>query len=107
MAHERPCPKCTDHVVLTRRTVSDGVTSLELDVCRACRGVWLDWDELGPAKALSALLQTPVVPAVPVRDERPGVCPGCEGLWFDGGELGPMLTDQGFEALLKALRANP
>jgi Zn-finger nucleic acid-binding protein len=129
MANERPCPKCTDHVALTRRTISDGVTSLELDICRACRGVWLDWDELGPAKALSALLMHPVVAAVPLRDERAGVCPacdpshalrripvgafgidrcpGCEGLWFDGGELGPMLTDQGFEALLKALRANP
>jgi Zn-finger nucleic acid-binding protein len=129
MAQERVCPKCADYVALTSKVIEDAGTRLVIDVCRQCHGVWLDWDELGPAKALSALLQRPMVSSSPNRDEQLGVCPSCdpahglarilvgayavdrcpecEGLWFDGGELGPMLTDRGFEALLKALRANP
>lgn len=129
MSTERVCPKCTDYTALTSRVVDDGTTRLVIDTCKACKGAWLDWDELGPAKDLAALLQSPVTGASPNRDHEAGVCPSCtpaheltriligayavdrcpdcEGLWFDGGELGPMLTDRGFDALMKALRANP
>jgi Zn-finger nucleic acid-binding protein len=122
----RICPKCSTYSELAATTVD---ASLTVDRCEKCRGVWLDWDELGPAKDLKALLPLFSQGASVTRDQARGNCPSCapsvelaripvgafgvdrgpscEGLWFDGGELGSMLTEQGFAALLKALRANP
>lgn len=126
----RLCPKCDEYAELTPFTVAgeDGV-DLTIDRCGRCRGVWLDWDELGPAKELAAILPGLTTGASVHRDHAHGNCPACtpsralvripvaaygvdrcgecEGLWFDGGELGPVLTEQGFAALLKALRARP
>jgi Zn-finger nucleic acid-binding protein len=129
MAREHICPKCKDYSTLLKKTVDDGETTLHLETCSACHGAWLEWDELGPAKALRALLPTRPMSVSVQRDHQTGICPACdpshaldrvpvgafaidrcpdcEGMWFDGGELGPMLTDQGFAALLKALRDSP
>jgi Zn-finger nucleic acid-binding protein len=126
----RPCAKERDAELEERNIPADesdgGVT---IDVCTSCRGVWLDWGEVGELKELQRLipsmsgntawrydLQRGRCPACEARPELArldvgafGVdrCPECLGLWFDGGELGPMLTDQGFESLLKTLRDNP
>jgi Zn-finger nucleic acid-binding protein len=122
------CPKCTSYTQLTTRVVAHETERLEYEVCSACNGVWLGWDELGPGKALLPFLVLPAMGSSFQRDQARGVCPACdpahglqaipvgafsvdrcpecEGVWFDGGELGPMLTDQGFAALLSALRTN-
>jgi Zn-finger nucleic acid-binding protein len=127
-ASARICPKCTSYTQLATRVADDGAEHLAYDVCPACKGAWLGWDELGPAKALRPLLALRPTGASLQRDQARGVCPACdpahglqaipvgaffidrcpecEGLWFDGGELGPMLTDQGLAALLRALRAH-
>jgi len=121
----RICPKCTTYTELVGVKVDDALT---VDRCPGCRGAWLDWDELGPAHDLRALIPGLVSGASVMKDQAHGNCPacspaivltripvgafavdrcsGCEGVWFDGGELGPMLTDQGFAALLKALRSS-
>lgn len=129
MASPRPCAKC-DGVFLQREDVPGGTpAAVEIDVCRRCRGVWLDWGEVGDLKDLRELLPSMSSNAAWRRDLETGACPTCKerttllrlpvgaygvdrcpeclGLWFDGGELGPMLSDQGFEALLRALRRHP
>ncbi len=125
----RICPKCTDYAELAPVTVEDGGASVTIERCPKCRGAWLDWDELGPAHQLRAIVPGLSSGASVMRDHQSGNCPACspsralvrvdvnafgvdrcgecEGMWFDGGELGPTLTDQGFDALLRALRANP
>ena len=123
--NQRACPKCGRETVLENRTIGDDDRKVEVDLCRSCRGVWLDRGEVSALRGLGELLprrssniawrrdlQKGACPACAERPEleRVGVgsfgvdlCPQCGGLWFDGGELGPMLTDQGFKALLKAL----
>lgn len=130
----RICPKCTTYSELSATSVdgtgaSGAPARVTVDRCAKCRGVWLDWDELGPAKELREVLPGLSSGASVMRDHAHGNCPACspsaallripvgafgvdrcpscEGMWFDGGELGPMLTDRGFASLLKALRAHP
>lgn len=130
MAEPRPCAKCDD--VFLRRTRVPAAApqpAVEVDLCGRCRGVWLDWGEVGDLKDLQQLIPSMTGNAAWRRDLEAGQCPSCDdrapllripvgaygidrcpeclGLWFDGGELGPMLTEQGFEALLRALRRHP
>ncbi len=126
MARDHICPKCEDYRPLLLKTVQEGAEALHLQTCAVCKGVWLGWDELGPAKSLLPTrpmsvsvqrdLQAGVCPScdpshalerLPVGAFAIDRCPNCEGMWFDGGELGPMLTDQGFQALLRTLREHP
>ena len=125
----RRCPKCAIDTRLEVVTV-EGPPSVNVDVCRKCRGVWCDWAETSELRDLRAVIPGITSGTSPQRDHEDGRCPACRpprpalervpvgafgvdrcaqcsGLWFDGGELGPMLTDQGFEALLQALRKHP
>jgi Zn-finger nucleic acid-binding protein len=129
----RHCPKCEERFLRRRFIGDDGISvepvkgAVEIDVCGGCSGVWLDWSEVGSLKELAQFISS-THGAAWQRDLEVGKCPVCTekelvrlpvgafgvdrcddclGLWFDGGELGPMLTDQGFHALMKALRRNP
>lgn len=126
----RRCAKCPPGTLLRRLSVPhDEDRAVDIDACPRCRGVWLDWGEVGDLKELVGLLprfegnaawqrdlergrcpaceQAPPLLRVPVGAYAVDRCPECLGLWFDGGELGPVLSDQGFESLLRALRAHP
>ncbi len=127
----RCCPKCGVNQPLEQRQVGGpgGAGQVEIDVCPKCRGVWLDWGEVGELHELRAIIPSGSRGSSWERDLEKGGCascaerhelqriavgafgvdrcPDCLGLWFDGGELGPMLSDEGFDALLKALRTNP
>jgi Zn-finger nucleic acid-binding protein len=130
MSRSRICAKCKPATPLNPRKVPPGAAgAVDVDVCANCRGVWLDWGELGDLKELKQLIPSMTGSTAWQRDLETGHCPACEkhpkmlrlpvgafgvdrcpdclGLWFDGGELGPMLTDQGFELLLKTLRDHP
>jgi len=128
----RPCAKCKSSSLTTTQVPVGAPDGVDVDICGSCKGVWLDWGELGDLKELRELRR--LIPSMtgsaawqrdlqdgrcPACEERPTLarldvgafgidrCPGCLGLWFDGGELGPMLTEQGFQSLLKVLRDNP
>lgn len=129
MTAKRMCPKCGDTVELEKSHIeaasaeqSKGKPGVDIDVCKKCRGVWLDWGELGRLRDLRDVLNVqanmhwkddhragtcPVckvdLQRIPVGAFAVDRCPNCSGTWFDGGELGPMLTDQGFTVLLMAL----
>lgn len=125
---ELMCPKCSNNEPLARREISapgvdPGVT---IAVCPRCRGAWVAASALAQLHELRQYIPGSSANMMWKRDltrglcaacaERPllerlavgayGVdrCPTCQGLWFDGGELGPTLTDQGYDALLRALR---
>ncbi|MBN2360490.1 MAG: zf-TFIIB domain-containing protein [Deltaproteobacteria bacterium] len=122
------CPKCCDNEPLARHEISaPGVASkVTIAFCPRCRGAWID---AGALESLHELRQyiphaggnimwkrdltrgvcaacgdRPVLERLSVGAFGVDRCPQCQGLWFDGGELGPTLTDQGYEALLRALR---
>ncbi|MEW5850076.1 MAG: zf-TFIIB domain-containing protein [Myxococcota bacterium] len=125
----RRCPKCHPSAGLSVETVQGdpGSPTVEIDVCPRCRGVWLDWTELGDLVELRELITGLTSGADWQRDLELGMCPDdgkalqrlevgayavdrcpeCEGLWLDGGELGPSLTREGFQAVLRALRQHP
>lgn len=128
--HPRRCAKCPPGTMLRRVRVPHATElAVEIDTCDRCRGVWLDWGEIGDLKDLVGLIPSfagntawqrdlahgrcssceaaSALARIPVGAYAVDRCPDCLGLWFDGGELGPLLTDQGFEALLRALRAHP
>ena len=105
------CPKC--HHVLDRKVTG----SVEVDVCGACGGLWLDRAELVRLKLFAepweiSLVHEPGIRNVPptsklVRLACPrcgdrlsifelaevavDICDGCRGIWLDRGELKPAL----------------
>ena len=126
----RRCAKCTAGTLLQRVQVPhEERRAVDIDACPRCRGVWLDWGEVGELKDLVGLIPSFAGNAAWQRDLEHGHCPACTeqtalahlpvgayavdrcpeclGLWFDGGELGPLLSDRGFASLLKALRSHP
>lgn len=133
MSQPRTCPKCGPKVTLDARQIvgethshtndTPQLSQVDIDVCPSCRGVWLDWGELGRLRDLRNVLDELQSNMRWKDDLRGGQCPVCDqalgridvgafgvdrcakcsGLWFDGGELGPMLSEQGFSALLQAL----
>jgi Zn-finger nucleic acid-binding protein len=104
------CPACKNQEL---ESSSDSKTSLELDSCPNCLGIWFDAGELQTFYKSSELLQrfAPVgggslhhtyeisasarrCPRCRKGMERPlvggisvDVCRACRGIWFDDGEL--------------------
>jgi Zn-finger nucleic acid-binding protein len=125
---ELMCPKCANNEPLARQQIdAPGVSaSVAIAVCPRCRGAWVDagalrllhelrefiprasantmWKRDLTRGLCAACAERPVLERLPVGAFGVDRCPTCQGLWFDGGELGPTLTDQGYEALLRALR---
>lgn len=124
----RYCPKCNRKPLLELRVVQGAQPDhrVEIDVCPACLGVWLDRTEekklfvlrdfvvgLTAAAHVQEDLRTgdcpscvghPQMRRVPVGAFAVDCCGQCGGMWFDGGELGPSLTRDGFLHLMNALR---
>ena len=112
---DAPCPRCEQQLV----AVEYAETGVVVDVCRSCKGVWLDGGELeGIVAALEeeALQMTPSEYLSAALDEARQVLVGDEGLasdWrdlvgvlrmmkyriFSGGKVARLLAD--------AARANP
>jgi Zn-finger nucleic acid-binding protein len=125
---ELMCPKCSNNEPLATQAISapDVPDGVSIAVCHRCHGVWVKADALAMLHELrqyipgssanmmwkrdltrglcAACAERPVLERLPVGAFGVDRCPTCHGLWFDGGELGPTLTDQGYEALLRALR---
>lgn len=122
----RMCPKCTPERILDVLHIrAETFVTLSIENCRGCRGVWLDGGEAGRLRRLQAVIPNAYRPTEWKQDLTPGRCPVCDerpelkrlsvgafgvdrcrrcfGIWFDGGELGPMLTERGYDSLLKAL----
>jgi Zn-dependent protease with chaperone function/Zn-finger nucleic acid-binding protein len=99
------CPHCHEPSLVETMT-KGGVL---VDVCKGCKGVWLDRGEVfffsRKPKELEQMLASEATPPVPSSRSCPrcGVglgelpflradlkvdqCPECEGYWFDSGEL--------------------
>jgi len=125
---ELMCPKCSNNEPLARHEINaPGVNaSVSIAVCPRCRGAWVDagvlrllhelrefiphaggnmmWKRDLTRGLCATCVERPLLERLPVGAFGVDRCPTCQGLWFDGGELGPTLTDQGYEALLRALR---
>jgi Zn-finger nucleic acid-binding protein len=96
-AAHQDCPKCGSGLLHVERS---GQT---IELCSACRGVWLDSGELTTLlelyKRLDASAGAPTGARCPrgkqalKEVEFPGtgvrvdVCPDCQGIWLDAGEL--------------------
>lgn len=109
------CPKCKE---ILDPFVASGV---QVDICTACGGIWLDKGELEKLYGSWGILDIEGVSGEPSPDARPraeqaelgcpacptdlvrlevrgaalDACPGCGGLWLDHGELGPALDSLG------------
>lgn len=111
------CPKCDS--VLDRQVVR----RVEVDLCSACGGIWLDRGELVKLKIMAGrrtlkTLQKPreLVRKVPptsgrvrlpcpvcdgtlsplyVNEVAVDICGSCRGLWLDNGELDPVIDAMG------------
>ena len=99
------CPHCHEPSLVETMT-KGGVL---VDVCKSCKGVWLDRGEVfffsRKPKELEQMLASDTTSPVPsarscprccaLLGERPFLradlkvdqCPECEGYWFDSGEL--------------------
>ncbi len=95
MSQTKRCPSCRGPM---QRFFAEGI---ELDRCRACRGVWLDAGELadvlfrkveprqvaGPSERRCAFCARPMRTALLPGDVTVETCGSCRGLFLDEGEL--------------------
>jgi Zn-finger nucleic acid-binding protein len=102
------CPECGDKLLLGE------YGAVEVDICRACKGLYLDRYELSgvldpdttrPCPKCSAPMKTDETADVPVHS-----CPSCQGLWLDVLVLecvtGPSRTaDLTLDALIRTFTA--
>ncbi|MCC6521996.1 MAG: zf-TFIIB domain-containing protein [Polyangiaceae bacterium] len=112
MADPIACPRCHGPTSAELHTVPATGSRLEVDICRACRGVWLDGDEVAQAfrelgDHLGVLRETLLSASAGARTSGVGTCPRCGsdtvdlpylgvaldvcslcyGVWIDGDEL--------------------
>jgi len=97
------CPKCPNQVLREKRVRNSTVT---VDCCGACKGVWFDGGELEavmsvaakklrvpPSAQQSAIQYCPRCPSPLFRFQYPQtyvkieMCKQCGGLWLDAGEF--------------------
>jgi len=105
------CPRCLTS--LNIKTIKDINSSIEIDECASCGGVWFDKDELSQIETIiePTLLEIRKIPlkkeqykkihcpscnngprlekAIHPRDKKVVIdyCPYCKGIWLDKGEL--------------------
>jgi uncharacterized protein len=109
------CPKCRE---ILDPFVASGV---QVDLCTACGGIWLDKGELGKLYGSWGIVEIERAAGPPRRQTPPSSdlvdldcpacqaklitlhvkgadldgCVGCGGVWLDSGELGPALDSFG------------
>ena len=109
------CLRC-DNTQMEVQVKGKGADIIEIDVCPACKGIWLDAKELSSLDDnffvnLEEITYEKVVPSggdaqlkcnrcdnIPMNKVQPSefkdvvldICPSCKGFWLDKGELEKM-----------------
>ncbi len=122
------CPRCQQ--TLTTKTINDVNTSIEVDSCPDCGGLWFDKDELTQIDTIiePTLVEIRHLPNKSEQFERlhcpacnnaprlekmihprdrkvvMDYCPYCKGIWLDKGELEAIQKENWLITIAKVIR---
>jgi Zn-finger nucleic acid-binding protein len=122
------CPRCQTKLVLNR--INDINSSIEVDECPDCHGIWFDKDELSQIETIiePTLIEIRKIPSkkdqyekmncpscnnsprlektVHPRDKKVIIdyCPYCKGIWLDKGELGAIQKENWILTIAKLVK---
>lgn len=121
------CPRCQTNLEIQQ--IKDYSTSIEVDLCPSCKGIWFDENELSQIDKIiePTILEIRHIPdktvqfesihcpscnnmprmqkAVHPRDKKVVIdhCPYCNGIWLDKGELEAIQKENWLITLSKVL----
>jgi Zn-finger nucleic acid-binding protein len=121
------CPRCK--TLLHTENIEERGSTIEVDSCANCNGIWFDQGELTDLEKVTApvLIEIRNIPsehdqltamncpkcehhprmnkAEHYRDEKViiDVCESCKGIWLDGGELAAIQKENWFSSIYKLL----